>query len=139
MTPRGDDAHVSRKALYSMYTSFPIRCVRWRSGYECELAVTSYQDATATTQPNQSMDFAASGLGLVSNSPKTGLLSHAVASEEEKEDHNLPLLANTGGGNPIEIWDVRRGYVAKWTVRGSAAEGGVTGRKKRFNRNFIAD
>ena len=30
-------------------------------------------------------------------------------------------------GDPVEIWDVRRGYIAKWTVRGSAAEGGVTG------------
>lgn len=30
-------------------------------------------------------------------------------------------------GDPVEIWDVRRGFIAKWTVRGSAAEGGVTG------------
>ena len=31
------------------------------------------------------------------------------------------------GSDPVEIWDVRRGYVAKWVVSGSAIEGGVTG------------
>jgi WD repeat-containing protein 24 len=30
-------------------------------------------------------------------------------------------------GDPVEVWDVRRGYIAKWTIKGSAVEGGVTG------------
>lgn len=30
-------------------------------------------------------------------------------------------------GDPVEIWDVRRGFVAKWRVNGSSAEGGLTG------------
>jgi hypothetical protein len=33
----------------------------------------------------------------------------------------------SGIGDAVEIWDVRRGWIAKWTVRGSAIEGGVTG------------
>lgn len=32
-----------------------------------------------------------------------------------------------GMGDAIEIWDVRRGWIAKWSVTGSAIEGGVTG------------
>jgi len=32
-----------------------------------------------------------------------------------------------GGVDAVEIWDVRRSWVAKWEVLGSATEGGVTG------------
>ena len=35
--------------------------------------------------------------------------------------------AKTSGSDAVEIWDVRRGWIAKWSVTGSAAEGGVTG------------
>ena len=37
------------------------------------------------------------------------------------------VTAKNGSGDPVEVWDVRRGYVAKWRVRGSAFEGGATG------------
>lgn len=30
-------------------------------------------------------------------------------------------------GDAIEIWDVRRGWIAKWSVSGSGAECGVSG------------
>jgi hypothetical protein len=30
-------------------------------------------------------------------------------------------------GDSVEIWDVRRGWLAKWSVNKSAVEGGVTG------------
>jgi len=30
-------------------------------------------------------------------------------------------------GDSVEIWDVRRGWLAKWSVDKSAVEGGVTG------------
>jgi hypothetical protein len=36
-------------------------------------------------------------------------------------------LRNGGRGDAIEIWDVRRGWIPKWAVGGSAIEGGVTG------------
>ena len=32
-----------------------------------------------------------------------------------------------GVGDSVEIWDVRRQYIAKWLVNNSAVEGGVTG------------
>ena len=32
-----------------------------------------------------------------------------------------------GVGDSVEIWDVRRQYIAKWMVNNSAVEGGVTG------------
>ncbi len=126
MSPSSDTGHISRKAVYTMHTSFPIRRVAWRPGYECELAVSSYQEVAANTQSGQSFDSTTSSLGLVSSSPRTSLLSHIMSAEENKE--NTTVSSNhDNGGHPIEIWDVRRGYVAKWTVRGSSGEGGVTG------------
>ena len=32
-----------------------------------------------------------------------------------------------GVGDSVEIWDVRRQFIAKWLLNNSAAEGGVTG------------
>jgi len=32
-----------------------------------------------------------------------------------------------GVGDSVEIWDVRRQYIAKWLLNNSAVEGGVTG------------
>lgn len=31
-------------------------------------------------------------------------------------------------GDLIEIWDVRRQWIAKWTIDGSSIEGGVSGK-----------
>lgn len=31
------------------------------------------------------------------------------------------------GGDAVEIWDVRRGWIAKWSIGNSASEGGVAG------------
>ena len=40
-----------------------------------------------------------------------------------------PLISQTrnGVGDSVEIWDVRRQYIAKWLLNNSAVEGGVTG------------
>jgi hypothetical protein len=35
--------------------------------------------------------------------------------------------AKNGAGDSVEIWDVRRQYIAKWLLNNSAVEGGVTG------------
>ncbi|KAJ3786355.1 hypothetical protein GGU10DRAFT_427441 [Lentinula aff. detonsa] len=37
-----------------------------------------------------------------------------------------PASSDGGVGDAAEIWDVRRGWIAKWHVNGSAAEGGST-------------
>ncbi|KAI0093423.1 hypothetical protein BDY19DRAFT_923627 [Irpex rosettiformis] len=125
MSPSRDHGHISREAAYTMHTSFPIRRVAWRPGYDCELAITSYQDLAANTQSNPSFDATTSSLGLISSSPRASFLSQMMSGEEPKSESSTPPN-DSNGGHPIEIWDVRRGYVAKWTVRGSAVEGGVT-------------
>ena len=35
--------------------------------------------------------------------------------------------SRNGVGDSVEIWDVRRQYIAKWLLNNSAVEGGVTG------------
>ena len=35
--------------------------------------------------------------------------------------------ARKGQGDAVEIWDMRKGWIAKWAVGGSAGEGGVAG------------
>ena len=45
-------------------------------------------------------------------------------------DSGLGSLGGKGKGftgDAVEIWDVRRGWIAKWAVGGSAIEGGVAG------------
>lgn len=47
-----------------------------------------------------------------------------------KDKLNLPTVSEpkaSGVGDSVEIWDVRRGWIAKWSVTGSAGEGGVSG------------
>lgn len=50
-------------------------------------------------------------------------LAAAVSVSEPKDGENNPGLA----GETVEIWDVRRGWLAKWTVDTSVSDGGVTG------------
>jgi hypothetical protein len=40
--------------------------------------------------------------------------------------NKVEVLGN-GRGDAVEIWDVRKGWIAKWAVGGSAVEGGVAG------------
>ena len=47
----------------------------------------------------------------------------------------LELIASqtrNGVGDSIEIWDVRRQYIAKWLLNSSADEGGVTGLRNLY-------
>jgi WD40 repeat protein len=100
--------HFERTPTYTIATQFPVRRVRWRPGYECELAVTSNAE---------------SGTGSMSDITDSGTI---VDVDIEK-----PEVASVKGradiGDAVEIWDVRRGHIAKWRVGGSSIEGGVTG------------
>jgi WD40 repeat protein len=93
---------------YTISTQFPVRRVRWRPGYECELAVASNAEF---------------GVGTMSDVSDSGTL---VDDDSEKSEV-APMKGRTDIGNAVEIWDVRRGYIAKWQVGGSAIEGGVSG------------
>ncbi|KIP08502.1 hypothetical protein PHLGIDRAFT_34968, partial [Phlebiopsis gigantea 11061_1 CR5-6] len=116
ITVCGGGTHISRKPIYTLHTSFPVRRVAWRPNYECELAVTSYHEGSANSQPNPALDLSTAAPA----SPRLGV----SVPTEVKQEENKVLYSRMG--DPIEVWDVRRGYIAKWSIRGSAVEGGVT-------------
>jgi WD repeat-containing protein 24 len=102
-----DDSKFPDRPSYTLHPSFPVRRVYWRPEYESELAI-------------------------VSNA------KYARGSDEElvnRKDMEWNARAAEGisntlcpcVGDALEIWDVRRAWVAKWEVRGSAVEGGFTG------------
>lgn len=111
--------HIPRKPVYTLHTSFPVRRVAWRPNYECELAVTSYLEGSANSQPNPALDLSTAG------PPASPRISNLVPPEVVQSEQNRALYSRLG--DPVEVWDVRRGYIAKWSVPGSAVEGGVTG------------
>ncbi|GJE95841.1 hypothetical protein PsYK624_120310 [Phanerochaete sordida] len=110
--------HIPRRPAYTLHTACPVRRVAWRPGCECELAVASYLEGSANNQPNPALDLSAGGPAA---SPRIG---SAVPPVLAGTDDNKALYSRMG--DPVEVWDVRRGYIAKWSVRGSAVEGGVT-------------
>lgn len=99
--------HFERVPAYTLTTQFPIRRVRWRPGYECEIAVASNAEIGAC---------AVSDLSDCGVAEDVDLEKPEVATPKRRADM----------GYAVEIWDVRRGYIAKWLVGGSAIEGGVT-------------
>ncbi|KAI0255356.1 hypothetical protein BJV78DRAFT_1273608 [Lactifluus subvellereus] len=92
---------------YTLATQFPVRRVRWRPGYECELAIVSNAEF---------------GTGPMSDISDSG----AVTDVDLEKPELAPAKRRTDIGDPVGIWDVRRGHIAKWLVGGSAIEGGVT-------------
>ncbi|KAI9508833.1 hypothetical protein F5148DRAFT_1192288 [Russula earlei] len=99
--------HVERIPAYTLATRFSVRRVRWRPGYECELAVASNAEF---------------GMGSM---PEINDSSTILDVDPEKPEV-APTKRRIDIGDAIEIWDVRRGHIAKWQVGGSAIEGGVT-------------
>lgn len=50
------------------------------------------------------------------------MLKEKLAIHTLSEGKNSPLSCDA-----IEIWDVRRGWIGKWSVVGSGVEGGISG------------
>ncbi|KAG6853834.1 hypothetical protein C0991_000948 [Blastosporella zonata] len=98
LTAPGVTTPMPVKPLYTLHPSFPVRRVMWRPGYECELAVVSNAEFSSGSSPD--------------------LLQAGESTAENK---------TSVGGDAVEIWDVRRAWIPKWSVTGSAIEGGVTG------------
>ncbi|CAL1708081.1 unnamed protein product [Somion occarium] len=126
LTAPSPETHISRTPAYTLHTSFPVRRVLWRPGpaYECELAVVS------------NVEFS-TGSGTVDQASPPGALSPNMSSEALPSEGTETALSvaetkaslatmKSEVGDPVEIWDVRRGHIAKWVVRGSAVDGGVT-------------
>ena len=60
-------------------------------------------------------------------SPRIGFASVDAIEGAALNSDEAGFITRTDGIDPIEIWDVRRSYIAKWVLIGSAIEGGVTG------------
>ncbi|KAJ8489981.1 hypothetical protein ONZ51_g2575 [Trametes cubensis] len=135
LTMPSRQSHTAHTPTYTLHTSFPVRRVLWRPGYECELAVVSNADFGTGTDfghgslpmgPSSASVGLSSGLNTAVSSPRLPS-AHLGGSETPKSPEERSKSTTRGeGSDPVEIWDVRRGYIAKWVVNGSAVEGGVT-------------
>lgn len=96
----------------------------WRPGYECELAIVSNSEFSANSG---SLDSASPAEAMSPNTGVVPLPSTSLATVARIPGFQTPPKAKDDIGDQIEIWDVRRGYIAKWAVRGSGVDGGVTG------------
>ncbi|KAL4254380.1 GATOR2 complex protein WDR24 [Pleurotus pulmonarius] len=101
-------SHIQHKPTYTLHPSFPVRRVMWRPSYPCEVAVVSNAEFGSGSNPDMATPEAGSGTSSPDSRDRSSLRTKQYA------------------GDPIEIWDVRRGWIAKWSVNGSASEGGVT-------------
>lgn len=128
-------AHIPHKPTYTLHPSYGVRRIAWRPGYECELAIVTNMDypMTVADQPVPEvkpglLTRVSSGLGLdvlmQGSGPDKGAQMAGPSSESRPSD----AAVSSGLGDAIEVWDVRREWLAKWSVTGSANDGGVTGR-----------
>ncbi|KAM5544402.1 hypothetical protein V8D89_002062 [Ganoderma adspersum] len=124
LTPT-ETRHKAHHPVYTLHTSFPVRRVLFRPGYECELAVVSNADfGTSTEFGHSTTSPGSAGLAPGAVTPRA-ITAHLGTSGSDGTV--TPGGRSKGeGSDPVEIWDVRRGYIAKWVVTGSAVEGGVT-------------
>ncbi|KAJ6596993.1 hypothetical protein DFH09DRAFT_1403743, partial [Mycena vulgaris] len=131
--PNTAAGHIPHKPTYTLHPSFPVRRVLWRPGYECEIAVVS--NANAEFGSGHFSELA----GPAPESTYTSALNGGSARAGGGPSSNLQASSDVGGaskerrerggsgiGDAVEIWDARRGWIAKWAVKGSAIEGGVT-------------
>ncbi|PCH44052.1 hypothetical protein WOLCODRAFT_76205 [Wolfiporia cocos MD-104 SS10] len=134
MTVAPARAHISHQPAYTLRTAFPVRRVHWRPGYDCEMAVISSADynpnmdshSPTGSNPAISGGHSSSGFLSVMSSPRIGAAALKRSKSVEPTEDRAQLANRNIIGDAIEIWDVRRGHIAKWEVNESAAEGGVT-------------
>jgi WD repeat-containing protein 24 len=128
---------MSHQPTYTLHTAFPVRRVLWRPDFPTELAIASNSergigsgssDGSSPSIPSDPTEKRLSVLGgvLARNRSRSGRRNQ-TRSPDLRPEGNGPPESATSTGDAIEIWDVRRGWIAKWTVGGSTAEGGVSG------------
>jgi len=109
-------SHIVNKPTYVLHPAYPVRRVLWRPDYPCELALVSNAEFSG-----------GSGAELLASprmqSATPSFLSQAAPASESKDADSKSGMA----GDTVEIWDVRRAWIAKWTVDTSVSDGGVTG------------
>ncbi|KAI6119652.1 hypothetical protein EDD17DRAFT_1605846 [Pisolithus thermaeus] len=108
-------SHVSAKPVYTLHPAYPVRRVVWRPDHPCELAVVS------------NAEFGSGSGSELMASPRLQSASSAFISAAISTTEHMDKASKAGtSGDSVEIWDVRRGWIAKWTVDASVSEGGVT-------------
>lgn len=120
--------------VYNLRASFPVRRVLWRPGYGCELAVISNADFGLGSGSDVSVAASKMPSPRIAEKPIQGepqplsILSE-LHNQLSPRIHFEPTISQTrnGVGDSVEIWDVRRQYIAKWLLNNSSVEGGVTG------------
>ncbi len=134
LTKPGSNTHIPHKPTYILHPSFPVRRVAWRPGYECELAIVSNVEyATPADLLQQSphppsnapLSRVGSAIALDALMKRTSVVN--LAKERLGLSSTTDALAPSVAGDAIEIWDVRRGWIAKWSVSGSGTECGISG------------
>ncbi|KAH9481800.1 GATOR complex protein WDR24 [Psilocybe cubensis] len=133
LTSPGASTHIPHKPTYTLHPSFAVRRLAWRPGYECEIAVVSTTEfATSSVDSSNAgssglLTRTGSGHGL--DHIMRGALPESIYPSKDKMGVQTDVKASSSipsVGDAVEIWDARRGWLAKWSVRGSAVEGGVT-------------
>ena len=124
----------SQLPVYDLRTSFPVRRVLWRPGYGCELAVISNADFGLGSGSDVSVAASKMPSPRIAEKPIHGE-PQPLSILSELQNQLSPRIqfedtfsqTRNGVGDSVEIWDVRRQYIAKWLLNNSAVEGGVTG------------
>ncbi|KAH6910780.1 hypothetical protein BKA70DRAFT_1271501 [Coprinopsis sp. MPI-PUGE-AT-0042] len=133
LTKPGSNVRMVNKPTYTLHPSYPVKRVAWRPGYECELAVVSNEELSVPGMDSHPslppptpglLSRVGSGLGLDSMLRNLNYDGYTAASMEGRVDRQNRQAAPAG--ETIELWDVRREYVAKWSVSGSSAEGSIS-------------
>ncbi|KAJ3718424.1 hypothetical protein C8R42DRAFT_144193 [Lentinula raphanica] len=143
-------SHMPHKPLYTLHPSFQVRRVLWRPSYECEIAVISNGDFSSGSNPD--LGPAPISASVLSSQPRGLVRTSSMRSVQEAQGQGMTTRTgagfslglgdfhrvarnkddkgskgnDNGVGDAAEIWDVRRGWIAKWRVNGSATEGGCT-------------
>ncbi|KAG2751139.1 hypothetical protein P692DRAFT_20918426 [Suillus brevipes Sb2] len=108
----GTSVHIAHQPTYTLHPSFSVRRVLWRPEFPSEIAIVSNEDFGG----GSGSELLASPR-LQSATPAFINASNSVAKDKDPKGN---------GADAVEIWDVRRGWIAKWTVEASSSEGGVT-------------
>lgn len=107
----------TQRPIYTLNPSFPVRRVCWRPDYPCELAVVSNAEfSSGSFDSTKSRNTPPSS----EDGHQQKIIRELSITEDKPSNDVLPISADN-----IEIWDVRRGWMAKSAIIGSANEGGT--------------
>ncbi|KAF8627536.1 hypothetical protein AX15_004384 [Amanita polypyramis BW_CC] len=133
LTVPGSSSHIPPKPTYTLHPRFPVRHVLWRPGHDCEIAVISNPELASTSTKTDVSQLPGLTAPFLSRPASMHALDSLVQVPDIEVQHSsTPPMEGKGSGfvptadDTIEIWDVRRGWIAKWSVRGSGTEGSLT-------------